>query len=193
MAALPRRSFVSVEAYFELDDASSDERYEYIDGTVRMMTGGTVQHSIIATNVTGLLYNLLRGGPCRAFNSDVRVRLSETRYVYPDASASCDEQDLRRRDSIHNPCLIVEVLSPSTIGSDRVLKFAYYRACPSVKEYLLIYTELVQVELFRRERGDLWTYHAFDAEDEVPLTSLNSKVLVKDIYEQVDMQAQHEE
>src|ERR1700676_5593577 len=93
MVADPDRHFMSVEAYFELDRTSLDARYEYIDGVVTMMAGGTADHSTISINLIPPLNSLLRGRPCRVYNSDLRVRLTQSRYVYPDASVSCHAED----------------------------------------------------------------------------------------------------
>src|SRR5260370_7335044 len=93
MVADSHRLFMSVEEYLELDRGSLDARYEFIDGVVTMLAGGTADHSTISINVISLLRDLLRGGPCRVYNSDLRLRLAETRYVCPDASISCHSHD----------------------------------------------------------------------------------------------------
>ena len=125
MVTQPHRTPMSVEDYLALDRNSVDARYEYIDGYAYMMSGGTLNHSTISINVTSLLRNLLRDGACRIYNSDARVRISAARYVYPDATVSCDERDRGTGDTIYFPRLIVEVLSPSTEAYDRGQKFIY--------------------------------------------------------------------
>lgn len=92
--ALPEYPMISVEDYLMLDHNSKDARYEYLDGELRMLAGGSVYHPLIAANVTGLLYGHLRGKPCRVYNSDIRLQLSQSRYVYPDVTVSCDQRDL---------------------------------------------------------------------------------------------------
>src|SRR5438105_5319255 len=114
MSALPNRSTMSVEEYFELDRNSQEVRYEYIDGHIYMMAGGSANHSRISANIIGLLYNQLRGGSCDIHTTDMKVQLSERRYVYPDVSVSCDDRDRGNDDRLHYPCLVIEVLSPST-------------------------------------------------------------------------------
>src|ERR1700694_5337106 len=109
--ALPHQPSMSVEDYLELGRSSIETRYEYIDGYVTMLAGGTLDHATIGANIISILRSSLRGGPCRVFTSDARVRLSEMRYVYPDASISCDEQDRGQSDMVQYPHLIVEVLS----------------------------------------------------------------------------------
>ena len=138
MTALPDRSIMSVEDNLRLDQGSSETRYEYIDGHVRMLAGGTPDHAKISANIIGVLYGLLEGRSCSVYTSDVRVCLSETRYVYPDMPVSCERQDQEREDMLYAPCLVVEVLSPSTEAYDRGRKLAYYRECPSVRSSLPI-------------------------------------------------------
>ncbi len=191
--ALPHHPLMTVEDYFELDRTSTETRYEYIDGYVRMPAGGTANHATIGVNVTSTLRRLLRGSPCRVYNSDLRVRISETRYVYPDASVSCDERDRGQSDMVRSPRLIVEVLSPGTEAYDRGRKFAYYRERPTIQEYVLIDTQRQAVEVFRREKNSFWTFHAFGPGDEVELVSVHVRVSVDDIYEDVIVPPEHDD
>ena len=185
MTALPRRSTMSVEEYLELDRSSIDTRYEYIDGHVIMMAGGTLDHATISANIISVLRNLLRGSPCRVFTTDARVRISETRYVYPDVTVSCDTHDRGRVDIVQFPRLVVEVLSPSTEVTDRGRKLAYYRQCPTVQEYMLVNYQYPSVELYRREKSTLWTYHVFEVDDDIELASLGARFPVTAVYEDV--------
>jgi Uma2 family endonuclease len=185
MTALPRRSTMSVEEYLQLDRSSIDTRYEYIDGHVIMMAGGTLDHATISANIISVLRNLLRGSPCRVFTTDARVRISETRYVYPDVSVSCDTQDRGRVDIVQFPRLIVEALSPSTEATDRGRKLAYYRQCPTVQEYMLVNYQYPSVELYRREKNTLWTYHVLEDDDDIELASLGVRFPVTAVYEDV--------
>lgn len=187
MVAQPHRLSMSVEDYLTLDRSSLEARYEYIDGYAYLMSGGTANHSAISINVTSLLRSLLRGSPCRVYNSDLRVRLSEMRYVYPDASVSCDERDRGQIDIVYSPSLVVEVLSPSTEAYDRGRKFGYYRSCPTIQEYVLVDTQQQLVEVYRRARENLWTLHAFDQGERVYLASLDISFLVDDLYEDVSL------
>ena len=115
---LPHRPVMTVEEYFVLDQNNTGGRYEYIDGYIRLLAGGTPDHSQIGTNFANVLYMKLEGRRCRTFNSDVYVQLSETQYVHPDVSVSCDERDRTQSKIIQHPCLVVEVLSPSTESYD---------------------------------------------------------------------------
>ncbi len=190
--ALPHQPYMSVEDYLELDRSSIETRYEYIDGYVTMLAGGTLDHATIGANIISILRRLLRGSPCRVFTSDARVRLSRTRFVYPDATVSCDEQDRGQGDIVQSPRLVVEVLSPSTEGYDRGRKFGYYRECPTIQEYLLIDAQRPMVEVYRREKHDLWILRTFRLDDEVELINLGIRFPVNAIYEDVIFPPQNE-
>ena len=186
MAVDPHRLFMSVEEYLELDRNSLDARYEYIDGVVTMLAGGTTNHSRISVNMVSLLQATLRGSPCEVFNSDLRVSISSTRYVLPDASVSCDPHDLEgENDIIYSPRVIVEVLSPSTEATDRGKKFRYYQSCPSIQEYVLISTQEQAVDVYRRASNNLWTLHPFGPGDGVELKSINVSIPLEALYENV--------
>jgi Uma2 family endonuclease len=153
--------------------------------TINMMAGGTLDHSTICINVTSLLRRLLRGGPCRVYNSDARVRLSEERYFYPDATVSCDERDRGKGDIIVSPRVVVEVFSPGTASYDRGNKFVYYRTCPTIEEYVLVDTQRQAVDVYRRASTTLWTLHLFGPGDRVELACLNISFPIVALYEDV--------
>ena len=177
MAVNLETPLMSVEEYLESERHSAIKR-GYVDGHVYAMAGGTRAHGVIAVNVTSLLRSALRGGPCRVYNSDVKVQLTETRYVYPDASVGCDERDRTSDDEdvVRYPTVVVEVLSPSTEAYDRGAKFALYRSSETLREYVLVSTDRQAVECYRRGANDLWTLYPFGAGDEVVLESIGGQV-----------------
>lgn len=185
MIARPDRLRMSVEEYLQLDEESTGERYEYIDGYAYMLAGGTANHSTISVNITSQLNNRLMNSSCRVYNSDMKVYLFETRYVYPDAAVSCDERDRGTVEMLRFPRLIIEVLSQSTEGFDRGLKFEYYRTCPTIEEYVLVETQRQAVDVYRRARKDLWTLHFFRSGDNVELASLNISLPLSAIYQNI--------
>lgn len=187
MAAEPRQSVMSVEEYLTLDRNSIEARFEFLDGHVYMLAGGTANHSIISANMIRELGLLLRGGPCRVYTSDMRIKLSERRYVYPDVTVSCNERDRGAVETLQSPCLVVEVLSPSTEGYDRGKKFSYYRACPSIQEYVLVDTQWQAVEVYRRASENLWTFHPFGPGEQVELASLGVSFPIAALYENIAM------
>jgi Uma2 family endonuclease len=187
MTALPNRPTMSVEEYLALDRNSTETRYEYIDGHVTMMAGGTLDHATISLNIASTLRGLLRGSSCRVFSSDARVRLSATRYVLPDVTVSCDGRDRGRVDVIQYPHLVVEVLSPTTEDYNRGRKFTYYRDCPTIQEYVMVNTEYQAVEVCRRARNDLWSFHVFRSGEDVELASLRVRFPITAVYEDMTL------
>src|SRR5437763_6735475 len=185
MATFPQQSYITVEEYFELCHSDPDTRYEYIDGQVTMLAGGSLNHARIASNINGALRNHLRGGSCQAFTSHAALQVTATRYVLPDIAVKCDERDYQDNDYLQYPSLLFEVLSPSTESADRGRKFAYYRNIPSVREYVLVNSLEVAVELFRREKSTFWTLHFFGIDDEITFASIGVTMSVREIYENV--------
>src|SRR2546421_2059704 len=132
------RQMISVREYLELERAS-DIRHEYHAGQIYAMSGGSHDHSLIATNVIGALHNLLMEGPCEVHGSDLRIKVESTGlYTYADAVILCGGPEFEdpERDSLLNPVIIFEVLSDSTEKYDRGLKFEHYRKIPTLKEYV---------------------------------------------------------
>jgi len=185
VAAQPTSLSLTVDEFLAWE-RTNQERHEYIDGRVSLMSGGTADHSALCLNVGSLLRGLLRGGACRAYTSDMRVRLSATRYVYPDVSVSCDPRDRGQIEELQSPCLIVEVLSPTTEAQDRGEKFGYYRACPSIQEYVLVNARRPEIELFRRA-GAFWTLTTFGPEEAVELASLGVRVALAEVYDGIEL------
>ena len=186
MVAHPTPPLISVEEYLELEE-NSTVKHEYIDGHVYAMAGGTIDHGIIAVNAVSLLRPHLRGGPCRIYNSDVKVRLAPRRYVYPDASVGCDPRDRvdGRAKFISYPRLVLEVLSPSTATYDRGDKFAMYRAVSTFEEYVLIDAEQMAIEVWRRQASGDWTEQAFGPHDTVVFATIDFHAPVAAFYEDV--------
>src|SRR5947207_5051279 len=118
MSIFPQQSHMTVEEYFELCRSDPDTRYEYIDGQVTMLAGGSLNHARIAANINRILGTLLRGGPCQAFTSDAALQVTASRYVLPDIAVTCDERDHQDNDYLQYPSLLFEVLSPSTERSE---------------------------------------------------------------------------
>jgi Uma2 family endonuclease len=182
--ASERTPMMSIEEYLELEENSPDTRYEYLDGYVYMMSGGSANHATIGGNIFALLKNKLRGGSCRVYNSDVRVRVSEKRYFHPDVTVTCSPRDRGNTDLIQSPRLVVEVLSPSTEARDRGRKLQCYLSCPTIEEYVLADSRSMRIEIYRKVR-ERWIYDAFDAGDEVEFASLNVRFAIAEAYEDV--------
>ncbi|HLQ29832.1 MAG TPA: Uma2 family endonuclease [Ktedonobacteraceae bacterium] len=177
-------STMTIEEYFELEESHPDTRYEYLDGYVYMMSGGSLNHAAIGGNIYAILKNFLRGKRCRVYNPDVKVRVSETHYFHPDVTVTCDARDQGTTDVVQFPRLLVEVLSPTTEARDRGRKLQCYLACPTVEEYLLVDSRECKIELYRKEETK-WVYYAFGPRDELELASINIHFPVADAYEDI--------
>lgn len=190
MVAQPERKRIqmSVEEYLELDRSDSDVRYEYIDGYAYAMSGGSPQHALAIGNFQAELNRRLedRGSPCIAYPADATVWVSETRYVHPDVVVTCDEQDLESFDVLHSPCLVVEVLSPSTERADRSEKFDLYRSCPSIQEIILVRTTQPLIEVYRRRSAEKqWILQIYGPGEDIELESLNMHIPMNVVYKRV--------
>ncbi len=167
---------MTVEEWRELERTSYDVKHEYIDGLVYAMAGGSLAHGRIGSNAVRTLEDALaaRHKPCNVYNSDVATRLSPTRYTYPDASVTCDERDQPATDKteVQAPRVVVEVVSDSTEAYDRGRKFSFYRACPTLQEYVIVATKYQSVEIYRRTPQG-WIYDAYGPGDEIELISLD--------------------
>ena len=176
---------MTIEEYLEWEP-QQDVRYEYVNGEVFAMTGGTIPHNDIALNLYTALRPHLRSRGCRVNVSDVKVQVSpKSPYYYPDVIVSCDPQDLNARNFIQNPKLIVEVLSPGTSAKDRGEKFTYYLSTPTLQEYILIDSEKFSVERYCRCEGRMWIYYPYTAGDIITLSSIELEFPIELLYEGV--------
>ena len=174
------------EEYFEWEEQQL-EKHEYMDGEVYAMTGGTQNHSDIAGNFLILLKSHLRGSGCKAFNSDLRIKIFESnKYVYPDLSVTCDNRDKTTPQYITYPCLIVEVLSPSTAAYDRGDKFRMYRQNPSLIDYVLVDASKMAIDLYRKDEAGNWYIINYEAGDSIELKSINLTVPIEQVYEEIE-------
>jgi Uma2 family endonuclease len=172
------------EEYFAWEEQQL-ERHEYINGEVYAMSGGTINHSDIAGNFLSLLKAHMRGSGCKTLNSDARVNILESsHYIYPDVSVTCDERDKTTTQYITYPCLVVEVLSPSTEAYDRGNKFKLYRRNPCLQEYVLVSAETMAIELFRKVDNN-WSLIDYEPGSMVELASIKLTFPIEQVYEDV--------
>lgn len=149
---------LSVAEYLE-QERRAETKSEYLDGEVFLMAGASRSHNLLVTNVIAALHGSLRGRGCELYSSDMRVQVSATGlFTYPDVVVVCGEPEFLDAavDTLLNPTLIVEVLSPSTADYDRGGKFAHYRALPSLREYLVLAQEKVHAEHSVRQADGRW-------------------------------------
>lgn len=185
MVASPKQNYMSPQEYLEWEQ-SQDIKYEYLNGEVFAMTGGTLPHNAIALNLASALKSHLRGSSCRAFMADAKVAVSENGpFHYPDVVVSCDERDKTAIKFLQYPCLIMEVLSPSTAAYDRGKKFTQYRRIETLQEYVLIDAEQISLDCFQLNANGFWELHPYEAGDEVHLTSVDFNFPISLVYEDV--------
>ena len=161
-------------------------RHEYLNGEIYAMSGGTQNHGRIASNIIFIVKGHLRGSGCQVGNSDCRVNIVETKdYVYPDVSVTCDERDRTAIQAIQYPCLIVEVLSPSTASYDRGDKFRLYRRNPSLQDYVLVDAEKIAIDLYRKNDRGNWEIFNYQSGDNIELRSIDLSFPIESVYEDI--------
>jgi Uma2 family endonuclease len=189
---------MSLEDFFRLVESNPDVRYEYMDGYIYMMTGGTARHALIGSNLNYILRSHLEGSPCLVYSSDAYVQVTETYCVCPDVTISCDPRD---RDDlvdegelkvIQYPRVVIEVLSPSTEAKDRGIKSEQYQSCSTMQEFLLVETQSAKIQLYRRTTGNLWTVQFFRLHEEIELGSIGIRFPVAKVYENTRLGKQKE-
>jgi Uma2 family endonuclease len=174
---------MTAEEYLKWE-ATQEMRHEYVDGDIVAMTGGSIPHNDIALNLYTSLRPHLRQRGCRVNVSDVKVQANQnSRYFYPDLVITCDPEDLKSRQFIQNPKVIVEVLSPSTASYDCTKKLKYYRQIPSLQEYVLIDSESMSVEVYQRGEGKMWHYYEYTNGDVIALQSIEFEFSIELLYE----------
>lgn len=189
MSALPKR-YLTPGEYLEIE-RNAEYKSEYHDGEMFAMAGASESHNLIQLNFSGELRQQFRGKSCRAYPSEMRVRIAGVRYVYPDASAICGDPEFAedQRDTLLNPSVVIEVLSPSTESYDRDRKFELYKKIGSLREYVLIASDRIHVDLYVRTADGEWIPTSYDEPDEtVKLASVGAEVRLADIYEKVEFQ-----
>lgn len=185
------KNYLTPEQYLEIE-RKAEYKSEYYNGEMFAMAGAGLTHNRLAIATIGELRPQLRRGPCEVFGSDMRVAITSTGlYCYPDASVCCGGPQLLdgHKDTLLNPTLIVEVLSPSTEAYDRGRKFGHYRAIESFREYLMVSSELIGAELFARQSDGRWTLmmEANRLEDTIELESVGCRLKLADLYEKVEL------
>lgn len=191
MSSLPRSEWYNLEEYFALERAS-ERRFEYRDGEIVCMSGGSLEHAAIASNVIRHLGSKLRG-KCQVYGSDLAVCVPDGRpYRYPDVSVVCGESRRRiidGRDCLENPALLVEVLSPASADFDRGTKFEQYKSIPGFAEYLLISQDRPHVARRTRIDHETWTETVFDALNAtIRLETTGVDLAMFEVYEEISFE-----
>ncbi|MGQ0701190.1 MAG: Uma2 family endonuclease [Panacagrimonas sp.] len=185
MTAVCKPSLTETE-YLAIERASIDRKCEFVNGEMFAMSGASFPHNVLTRNLIVALQTRLRGGPCQALSQDLRTRVNPTRmYTYPDVLIVCGTPQFidGEHDTLINPTVIFEVLSPSTESWDRGGKFQHYQAIESLSEYVLVSQTAKRVELFRRQAPQ-WTYIRVEgAGENLSLQSVDLTIPLAEIFD----------
>jgi Uma2 family endonuclease len=186
------KAYFTPQQYLALE-REAEYKSEYVGGQIYAMSGASREHNLIAGNIFAELHAQLRSQPCEAYMSDMRVKVSPTgMYTYPDVVVVCGEPQFEDEhvDTLLNPTVLIEVLSPSTEAYDRGEKFAHYRRLTSLTDYLLVSQDKARVEHFVRQgnKSSQWVLTEISGLDgELLLASIGCKVALGDVYNKVDL------
>lgn len=196
MAALPQPvPYLTPEEYLAFE-RQSDTKSEYWQGETYLMSGASNEHTIIEANIVAALVMQLKRRPCIARGSNLRVKVSDSGlYTYPDVTVVCGQARFedRQADTLLNPTVIIEVLSPSTETYDRGAKFEFYRTLESLSDYLLVAQNKPMIEHYARQTDDRWlltTYKGLDAV--AAIASIGCELPLADVYDKVEWPPEEE-
>ena len=185
MSDTAERLSITAEEYLQTE-AHSAIKHEYIAGEIFAMAGANESHVTIALNLATLLRSHVRGSSCRVYISDMKVNVDTAdSFFYPDVFVTCDPRDVSEALMKRHPNLIVEVLSKSTAAYDYSAKFVYYQQLESLQEYVLIKSDCMVIDVFRRDTEHEWVLYSFIAGDKIILTSIDFHCPIADVYEDV--------
>lgn len=180
------RSRTTVEEYLAFE-RSSEVRHEFLDGDIFAMSGASLRHNLLTTNLTVALHGRLKGRDCSVVSSDQRVRIPQTDlFTYPDVVVFCGEPQLDGDppDTLLDPQVLIEVLSESTETYDRIAKFAHYRTLDSLRHYVLVAQDRPHVECYTRQAANRWELWVSEGPDDaLHLSSLDIELPLPEIYD----------
>lgn len=187
----PKYNYILPEQYLEMERASL-VKHEYYNGEIFAMAGASLPHNYVSHNVYGSLIIFLKGKDCKPFGSDLRIHIPENSlYTYPDISIICDKPETTDafKDSVINPSVIIEVLSKSTKDYDRGTKFSLYRSIKTLKEYILIDSTSISVEIFTKRQDNSWKLTEFkQLSESFTISTIGLTLLLMDVYEDVSFE-----
>lgn len=182
------KPYLSPQDYLALE-RQAERKSEYLEGEMIAVTGASENHILAVTNLVRELSAQLKQHPCRVYSNDLRIQVSATGlYTYSDVVVACGERRFEdgHADTLPNPTLIIEVLSPTTESYDRGKKFEHYRALESLSEYVLVSQDQPRVEQFLRQDGNHWLFTATAGLDAtVTLSSIQCELALTEIYDKV--------
>jgi len=183
--AAPKYNYLSPKEYLEMERAS-DEKHEYFDGHIYLMSGAGLRHTKVATNLIGNLFAFLKDKECNVLAENMRVSSpSHDSYMYPDVMIVCGKEELEddQFDTLLNPSAIIEILSPSTRSIDKGRKMMYYKEIPSLKEYFMVDTFSQIVHCVRKQPSGDWRLETISGNESVVLLeTIQFQLPLSDIY-----------
>jgi Uma2 family endonuclease len=186
MAIQPKPPEMSLAEFLAWESEQST-KYEYARGVVLAMAGASRAHGTIAVNLAAIVRPAVRGTQFRLYLAGMQVVAPRAPAVrYPDAVVTCDPRDLSDANATRHPRLIVEILSCSTASDDRGAKFAEYRTIPTLQEYVLVDSEQVAVDAYRRAAPG-WTIDSYGPGDRIVFESIGVQVPIEALYEDLDL------
>ncbi len=187
--SVPVTKTLTPAEYLEIE-RTAPFKSEYYGGEMFAMAGTSLEHNIIATNLIASVANFLKGKSCKILASEMRVHAPKNSlYTYPDALIFCGKPELQDKefDTLLNPSVIFEILSSSKKTYDRGDKFKLYRDIPSLSEYILISSENVGVEIFRRQPNDNWVLSEYQSiQDSFMIEKIGYKLKLSELYDGVE-------
>ncbi len=184
-----KKEFVSVEEYLAFEEKSK-YRHEYLDGEIYQMAGGKYNHSLISSNIITEISIGLRAKNknCDVHGSDLRVKIDETNYVYPDVVVACNPKLVPNIfDTLENPQIIFEVTSKSTEFKDKETKLKIYLQIPCLTDYLIVSQKESRIEHYQRKTDKEWAYRVYSEPNEViKINSIETELFVEQIYRRLE-------
>jgi Uma2 family endonuclease len=182
-------NYTTTEEYLEFERSSILEKHELHEGTVITMTGASLKHNQIVRNLIGAIHPFLKGKCCSVFPSDLRTKvLTKDSFTYPDVSIVCGKPELldEHFDTLLNPSVIIEVLSPSTEKYDKGFKFFNYMQIPSLKEYIIISSTETYIHVSRKLDDSSWKFDKItDPDSSLFINTIEHNISLHDIYDEV--------
>jgi Uma2 family endonuclease len=175
-------NFITEEEYLECE-VSAERKHEYIDGDIYAMAGASENHDYISGNIFGEFHAHLKNSSCRPFTSDIKVKTAKGSFRYPDCMVVCEE-DKENAYYKTKPVILVEVLSRSTRKIDEKEKLLEYINIPSLKEYVLIEQDFVDITVYRK--SDSWRSTHYFLEEDIYFESIDLTLSVEEIYHRVN-------
>ena len=188
MSAIPKTKLMP-EEYLEFE-RNSDMKHEYFNGEIFAMSGAKRNHNKITTNLSGLVWQHLKGKNCENYSSDMRVFVSETGlYTYPDLVVVCGEPEFKDNvfDTLLNPVLLIEVLSESTESYDRGKKFQHYRSIESLQEYVLVAQDEARIEKYVKSGDGFWFFtESVGIDSGIEFSSIECQIALREVFDKIN-------